>query len=352
MEKIKSTQYYSIDIAKIIMAVLVVAIHRPPFEKETFLFYFGGTIVGGLAVPFFFIASSFLLFSKIKENPGKSNEYVKKNLLRLIKLYVIWSVINLPCAFVRRFTGHYDEITVKLFIGEVVAYIKDFFLDSSFMQLWFLNTLIVSIFIVHLLSKKFSAKTILIISLLLCAVYKTFFLFPSQFPVMNSIINKIPALVSNVLNKGFVCVALGIYTANTKIINKKVSIILLSFSLIFFFGFSYYNYFYLKNELLMNIILTIFLFFIPYLIIQLCLNITLNYSPIYIYLRKISILIYFTHFLLMAEAFSYIAFLTGFEIFNQNWFRFIFDLCFAFGLSNLILFLSNKKAFRWLKNLY
>ncbi len=77
----------AIDIVKLIMAFLVVAIHTEPFGAW-FILDKGFGIITRLCVPFFFVASSYFFF---RQN-GDPIHYLK----RLFLLYLIWSVIYLP----------------------------------------------------------------------------------------------------------------------------------------------------------------------------------------------------------------------------------------------------------------
>ena len=77
----------SIDVVKLIMAFLVVAIHTEPFGAWFILDKAFG-IFTRLCVPFFFVASSYFFFLK----NGDPIHYAK----RLFLLYLIWSVIYLP----------------------------------------------------------------------------------------------------------------------------------------------------------------------------------------------------------------------------------------------------------------
>ena len=91
-------QYNNIDLFKIIFAVVVVMIHTTPFMdiSETANWYFSNT-VANLAVPFFFVTSGFLLFDKLAEcQEDNRNESVKKYLLHIIRMYLIWCIIWIP----------------------------------------------------------------------------------------------------------------------------------------------------------------------------------------------------------------------------------------------------------------
>lgn len=133
--------YNSLDLGKFVAALMVVAIHTHPLE---------GTIIGDvirdvflrLAVPFFFITSSFLFFRK---------DPVFKDLLHYIKrimiLYAFWAVFSIPLFYVYH-TPPYGEP-----IG-FIQLIYNFFLSSTYPGSWFLMASAEAILLVWLLSRR------------------------------------------------------------------------------------------------------------------------------------------------------------------------------------------------------
>ena len=85
----KNTQKMNgtIDIVKLLMAVLVIGIHTEPFSFNFWLDK-GFGICTRLCVPFFFVTSAYFYWRKEKS--------AKSFLSRIVLLYVIWSVIYLP----------------------------------------------------------------------------------------------------------------------------------------------------------------------------------------------------------------------------------------------------------------
>lgn len=154
-------QYNNIDLFKIIFAVVVVMIHTKPFAdiSETASWYFSNTIAN-LAVPFFFVASGFLLFGKlINCDSDRRNEYVKKYLLHIVKMYLIWCVIWIPLKALHFYsTGTFTFINCLL-------YIKDVILVSGGDALWYLPALTIAVVIVYLLKYRFKMPNIAIIIL-------------------------------------------------------------------------------------------------------------------------------------------------------------------------------------------
>ena len=90
MEKL---HFKVLDVAKFLACLLIVARHAHPLGNSGM----GADCIQMLtnAVPFFFVASSFLFWFK----KGSFKKYVK----RLTQLYAVWFVIELPLVY-QRFT--------------------------------------------------------------------------------------------------------------------------------------------------------------------------------------------------------------------------------------------------------
>jgi surface polysaccharide O-acyltransferase-like enzyme len=92
-------QYNSIDLCKFIMAFAVVAIHTLPFAdvKNVVFRNIYDTFVG-LAVPFFFLASGYLLAVKMDYPYGSEGDLhrIQKQLRGMLRLYLTWTVIYAP----------------------------------------------------------------------------------------------------------------------------------------------------------------------------------------------------------------------------------------------------------------
>lgn len=97
-EKINAKHIPSVDLVKFIMAIFVVAIHTHPYTciENTNLSFLVSKLIS-LAVPFFFVASGFFLWRKIDNAIYADKlQILKRWILRLVKLYVIWTFIYLP----------------------------------------------------------------------------------------------------------------------------------------------------------------------------------------------------------------------------------------------------------------
>ena len=87
MQKIKN--YDILDIVKFILSIMVVAIHTELFPTVLFPWL-------RIAIPLFFIISSFLLYEKIKLNKENKKEIIKKYIVRQLKYYLFWFIVLIP----------------------------------------------------------------------------------------------------------------------------------------------------------------------------------------------------------------------------------------------------------------
>lgn len=92
----KRVTFPDLDVAKFLMAFLVVEIHTRPFGINP--------VVQGIdcvAVPFFFIASAFLCFrgldvADFADGGGAACARVRKTVKKLLRLYLMWTAVFLP----------------------------------------------------------------------------------------------------------------------------------------------------------------------------------------------------------------------------------------------------------------
>lgn len=160
----KLRQYPAVDIAKYIGAMLVVAIHTFPFEdiSPSFNLFFIATVCR-LAVPFFFVCSSFFLFRKIHHTKNQATEgkkLVMAWLKRIGILYLVWTVIYLPYTI-----WNYSEAGFSFM--SLLGWIRDFFLNGSYYHLWFLPALMLGMVVVWSLYRQKGMVYALEVSLVL-----------------------------------------------------------------------------------------------------------------------------------------------------------------------------------------
>lgn len=139
----------TVDIIKFIMAILVIGIHTEPFSFNIWLDR-GYGIITRLCVPFFFIIGAYYFFLR--------NKPLKKYLMRILGLYVLWSIIYLPF-----------DIT-RLHQMDVPSILYRYLWAGNEHALWYLWGTITATLIVYFLRKKLSTQTVLLISSLLLIV--------------------------------------------------------------------------------------------------------------------------------------------------------------------------------------
>lgn len=212
--------YNAIDLTKFICAILVVTIHIAPFGDNENLRFFNYGIqnyLARIAVPFFFVTSGFLLYRKSTlENFSMDRTF--KYALRLLRLYIIWSLIYLPLN-IKIFLGNGQSI-----IHSVLVYIRNFIFTGSYTQLWYLNATIFAVILISFLLKKHIAPKKIIIY---AAVFYFAGLFAQSYfgvirPLrdltpnlwhMLKLLSKIIVTTRDGLFEGFLFVAIGMFFA-------------------------------------------------------------------------------------------------------------------------------------------
>lgn len=150
----------NIDIAKFIMAIIVVSIHTDPFIQFSNFYYFYHSIIG-LPVPFFFLATGFFIGIKMKDTGG---DYTK-SLVKYIKLYLIWTIIYLPLAIHYYVFSSDPSFTLYSAIKNYI--IGLFFTGEHYnsWMLWYLLSVIYTLLLLFIFSKiKLPEKVSFIIS--------------------------------------------------------------------------------------------------------------------------------------------------------------------------------------------
>lgn len=256
----------AVDYMKIIMALLVVAIHTlAPASLSLFILTQG---VARVAVPFFFISSGYFFATKAEQK-----EFTK-TLSRLLILYIAWSLIYSPY-IVKSIYQSSDSIPE-------VVYNSAYLLFKGWRHLWFMPALILGITVYHLLrNNRFVLP--LALALYICGLIVQNALAESEYSVL---------LYRNFLFFAFPLVTLGAMLRKTE--QKKLSGVLLSAAtaiaflmLLFESAIKYHNHLYNNDILFCSPAVAALLFL-------LCTQI--NTTP-RVYTRAIATSIYFIHFI-------------------------------------------------------
>lgn len=147
-----------LDVLKFSMALLVVAIHAEAVNIYKNIYAIIHPLTD-IAVPLFFLISSFLVFSKIRLS-NDSRETLLHFSKRLLILYAFWMLIQTPLVIYTRDYLQQDLLTLPLYI------IRDILFCSTFHGSWFLSALVVGVWLIFFLSKFITDKYIWILPFL------------------------------------------------------------------------------------------------------------------------------------------------------------------------------------------
>lgn len=212
-------QYKALDIGKFLAAFIVIAIHAHPVTSK-----FAKSLYS-IAVPFFFIVSSFLFFKR----QGNYRTYAK----RVGQLYLVWFVMEIGIVYVRFFKGE------DLWDG-LVSFFHALLLTNTFPASWYLIASIEAIGLCVLLSRKIGNKGLVLIGALLyipALLFSTYYgnLPPDWQDAMSRLYRIVPVTNSFVI--AFIYVVLGkIVAENHKSFNYKTVNILLVISIVLWGG--------------------------------------------------------------------------------------------------------------------
>lgn len=133
--------YDILDLTKLILSILVVCIHTQLFPAVLHPWV-------RVAVPLFFLMSSFFFFQRINILDKQSrSDYLKKYIKRNLQLYIFYFVLLLPITIFRH--GYLNEPPHLLFL----IIFRDFVFGSTFFVSWFIMASIEGTIFVFFLSK-------------------------------------------------------------------------------------------------------------------------------------------------------------------------------------------------------
>ena len=136
MEGAKQIVFVGIDVMKLLCALLIVYLHT--YNHDWGLI--GDWVhinLASIGVPFFFIVSGYFYTRGLQNSANKWN-YLQNYLKRVICMYLFWSVITLPVAWMNICIAHGEY---SLFM-KVLYIIRCFFLTGSIGIYWYVLALI------------------------------------------------------------------------------------------------------------------------------------------------------------------------------------------------------------------
>ncbi len=280
----------SIDLFKLVMAFAVVAIHTRPLDNCTNRNLLTAyDLAVGMAVPFFFLASGYLLAIKMSwpytDNVDNANR-VLKQLKKITQMYLTWTAVYFPLA-VYRFIS-----TRTAPMKAVLLYIQGFlFIGEQYnsWQLWYLLSTIYALLVIYILliAKKSSSKHLIILSIV-ASVFSVgisnLVAYEGKMPFVLQVIQEVVrySISNGRILTGMIYLPIGMLLARKQIpFVFNVIVFTIGYAANFYIG-SYI----VKNYL--RIVMSIALFGVVE-------SIKLKNSTIYPRLRSMSTMIYFTH---------------------------------------------------------
>lgn len=350
--------YNSIDAIRIAGAAVVVAAHtiyvgNTELEGVSFsLYYTVFQYLGRVVVPFFLVSAGFLHYQKIDLRSFRFG-HSRKYLIHYLRLHLLWTAIYFPLSF-HGFFEHPKGIR-----HAILAYLRNIIFTGADLQLWFIPTLIFAIFLVSLLLDRGIQPMHIV---LIAFVFYLFGLLGQSWfglllplkgnaPVVWNclrLLGKVIVTTRNGLCYGFFFVSVGMLIACHGVnLSRKItalgfliSMVVMGIEVMVFQSIGYFR----EHDMC--------IFLIPATVFLFCtiLKTDLPDGPLYKICRRISILIFFSHMWVKRVICSV------FEILGKpislSFRLFILTFTVSFGISYLIIVLSEKARFRWLKNLY
>lgn len=266
------------------MACVVVAIHTHP--EKSFCLWTGAerivTIIYNMAVPFFFMASGFLLSKKVQIPLGSNSiSYIKRYLSKICRMYLVWTLLFLPFTvwgFVK------DEVP---FLKSLLIFLRNIlFVGENFYSwpLWYLLALIVAVSILYnLLLWKVRLKCIVLIALSLYAVglIIQFFRGEGYVDCVIDLYYKVFFTTRNGFFVGLVYVVLGFQLAH---VYKRLKKVFCMVSVLVGFIGTFFHWAFFDLLLLYSLFVLILQINVHFLSCKICSN-----------LRSMSTIIYFIH---------------------------------------------------------
>lgn len=303
--KAQIKQYNSLDLMKFVCAILIIVLHTSPFLSYSAVLSFGlRNIVTIIAVPFFFCTSGFLLFKKLNaSDEQEKGRYFKHYIKRLCIMYGLWSIVYFPFVV-------YNWTQSGFSIWEVLQYIKRFFFEGSYNTIWFLPALIVATSLCYFLRKKLSFGKIIAVALpfyLIACLLTNYYGITETIPGLRGFMHLYYSFFDSAKNGllfGFVFVALGGFLAEFQ--GTKGIGLSLAGCVLFGGGVAVES---VLPQLLgfRQFGCDIKLFLVPFTfcLMTLLLKISLPDNKIYLYARKISLMLFLSQriFISLADIF-------------------------------------------------
>lgn len=197
--------YTGIDMFKFICALLIIFTHTYCFDLGTVGPFIQNNLCT-IGVPFFFITSGFFFYKGLS-NSIEKEEYFKKYIFRLIKMYIIFTLITLPVSIWNIHMAH-PNVNLLVFFAFLI---RNILFVGSLGIYWYILSLIISCTFVYLGYKYNKERIIEIISLIGFLIGILFILLGKDNNILFKLIHIIFSSERNFLNVGLFYVVIGKY---------------------------------------------------------------------------------------------------------------------------------------------
>lgn len=329
-----SPQYNSIDLCKFIMSFAVVAAHTQPFVNMNNIvvqrFY---SLFTDLAVPFFFLASGYLLAVKMDYPYGSECDLlrVKKQFRVILRMYLTWTVIYAPLAV------YYYIAAGTPIMTAVLYYLRGFiFVGEQYNSwpLWYLLSTIYALLVIGFVLKSKRSPSVLLAISIIASIFSLGFTeladYNGNLPTLLAILQKLiqVSIVNGRILSGLIYIPIGMLLAHKKIPR--------------FLNWGFFiagvSLFYFSHHSLISKYLLIITGISFFGIVE---SIPLKNRPIYSRLRNMSSIIYLTHTYIWT---FYYCFVYGQKTYGLD--SFIITSCVALAVSAFVVFVKNREGVR------
>ncbi len=281
--------YVAVDLMRVFCSFMVVVVHTYPFyDSFPIIGFISSNIIGRTLIPFFFICAGY--FFK-KGNLLNNHQRYKKYLSKLIRLYLIWSLLYIPFGIYR--LSYTMPLETSLWFPAAILALVNF---GTYFHLWYMAALIGSVFFCYHYLKRFSLSSLLIISglLFILGCSETYYgILPQLLKQSVDAYMIIFFTTRNALFLGFFLFSIGIWIG-TYDFNKTIPH-LKQYCLLFFFLFVVESFFVRSKGWAIDY--NFYFLLIPFSFFWFCLLLNSNLKEKWdtLALRQYSVIIYFSH---------------------------------------------------------
>lgn len=348
MEILKKN-YNGLDIGKFLCAFLILFYHYftehrglPSLIEEALSLY-------AVAVALFMLISGFLTFDKIKNVEDRTERWnvVKKQFLRIFKVYLLWSIVYVIYNISR---WNFADISLSFVLWQIQGWV----FGSTFYTIWFMPALAIGLIVAFWLTEKLPSWLCTLLGIVLYALgslMSTYYFVGDMIPGFQTVADFIGTWLGGA--RGWLLFAtpllmLGKFAVKVKDKIKVVNAFILA---VLFLGAI------LAEALLLRKFvghtgIDLALMMVPcvFFILMFLLNIKIPDGDYAVWMRKMSVLLFMTQRIFLTVIPSLLSIELNDKLFANTYIGSLFVCGGTVLFSVLIIAFSNK--IKWLKNLY